>query len=71
MLTSASQGEQHLIKYVSFFNRLIKVVLAHCYENERMYRPGLAGSDGPEGELDLNWTDLNFDQIFTEMDLES
>lgn len=36
-----------------------------------MYRPGLAGSDNPEGELDLNWPDLNFNQIFTEMDLGS
>lgn len=71
LLDSASQGEQRLVKYVRFFNRLVEVVLAYCYQNERMYRPGLAGSDGPEGELDLGWTDLNFDQIFTEMDLGS
>jgi hypothetical protein len=71
LLSLVSQGEQRLLKYVRFFNRLKEVILAHCYENEWSYRPGLAGSDGPEGELDLNWTDLNFDQVFTEMDLGS
>lgn len=71
LLTSISHGEPRLVKYVRSFNRLIEVVLAHCFENERIYRPGLAGSSGPGRELGLNWTDLNFDQIFTEMDLGS
>ncbi|KAE8557574.1 hypothetical protein TMatcc_005038 [Talaromyces marneffei ATCC 18224] len=71
LLTSVSQGEQRLVKHVHFFNQLIDVVLAHCYQNERIYRPGLAGGDGPEGEHDLNLADLNFDQIFTEMDIGS
>lgn len=71
LLDSASQGDQRSVKYVRFFNRLVEVVLAHCFQNERMYQPGLARSDGHEGELDLNWTDLNFDQIFAEMDLGS
>lgn len=72
LLSSASRGEQKLLKYVGFFNRLKEVVLAHSRENEQTFPARLtAGENGLFDELDLDWTDMNFDEIFTGMDLGS